>query len=411
MRSIALAFVFLAGALASASAQPERGGDMTFRRVEAPNLCSGCDVVQATGLIGRDTPDAFADFLRREKIGRAPLYVVIDSDGGQVLAGWTLGRRLRALSAHMIAARIVERPDGAIALRPGACISMCNSLFAAGLERRISPGTLFGVHQFSPTTDAFSNLDNAVTVRDMRSHLKMVADWLAYAREMKIDQRLVEAQLNVPFEKVDFIPHATLAEWGVVTAPGSTLPRFLRNPRPGAEIIASQPMTGSLPLQSARFDAGAEPADRRWSPARQTGEWRETVMESDADFLKVTIACAPNGRFGMQIVLRGAPEARQTAMAQQIIGGGGFDLLDRPVDIAQISMGFGASFWIRAALRPDHVARLIARRDEFRFTLPPRRGEKRETTQIRTTGFLEEAAPMLAGCAASPRGARSATRG
>ncbi|WP_342361505.1 hypothetical protein [Terrarubrum flagellatum] len=400
MRGTAIAFLVLAS-LAPARAQGvPAGGEMTFARVDAPNLCRNCDVVQANGGIGPDTLTKFNDFVAREKIGGKPFYFIIDSGGGKVSTGWALGRRLRAMQASVIAGKVAERPDGAIEIRPGACISMCNSVLAAGVERRISPGTVFGVHQFSPTSEGFRNLDNAVTVRDMRGQLKTVSEWLAYAREMSIDQRLVEAQLNVPFEKVDFIPHETLAEWRVVTAPASTLPKLLRNPRAATETVASQPQATPAPARPAAATTAALPIDRRWSPPRPSGEWRESILVSDADFLRVAVACAPQGRYGMQITLRGMPEARQKALAQQIIAAGGFDLVERPVDISQIAIGFGSSFWIRASLNPDQIGRIVASAGQFTFAPQSQAAAtgKRDVLKVETTGFADNVAPMLAAC-------------
>lgn len=413
MRWTALVCFALAAAPAFAeSDRADAAGDMTFRRIDAPNLCRRCDVVQASGAIASETPKLFDEFLARERIGGKPLHLIIDSRGGKVLAGWSLGRKLRAMRASVIAGKAVDRPDGAIELRPGLCVSMCNSVLAAGIERRISPGTLFGVHQFSPTGENFRNLDNAVTVRDMRGQLKMVSEWLAYAREMRIDMRLVEAQLHTPFEKVDFIAPDTLVEWKVVTAPAATLPKLLRNPRPGLEAVAAQPAANAAQAQSVATTQAPRLADRQWTPARQSGEWRETMMESDADFLRITLACAPNGRYGAQITLRGLPEARQKTMAQQIIAAGGFDLLERPIDISQLSIGFGGAFWIRAALRPDHVARLLGAQGQIAFALlsPDGAPIKASVVHVRTIGFADVVQPMLAACAARPQSERSAAR-
>lgn len=413
--TVTLFAAFCAVSPAGAQSAAPTAGEMAFRRIDAPNLCKRCDVVQASGTIGSDTPKLFDEFLAREKIGGKPLHLIIDSGGGKVLAGWTLGRKLRAIRASVIAGKAIDRADGAIELRPGICVSMCNSVLSAGIERRISPGTVFGIHQFSPTSENFRNLDNAVTVRDMRGQLKMVSEWLAYAREMGIDQRLVEAQLETPFEKVDFIAHDTLAAWKVVTAPGSTLPKLLRNPRAGLEAIASQP--AAAPQAQTQTVAATQPQpqrlpDRQWGPVRQNGDWREAFVESDADFLRVTLACAANGRYGVQITLRGVPEARQKAMAQQIIAADGFDFLERPIDISQLSIGFGGVFWIRASLRPDHVARLLAAQGQIRFTLTTTSGAtvKKDITQVQTIGFAEQAAPMLTACATKPQPERSAAR-
>lgn len=413
MRWTALACFALACAAAPAFAQPKPAAapdDMTFARLDAPNLCRGCDVIQATGSIAADSAAKFDVFLAREKIGGRPVHILVDSTGGKVSVGWALGRKWRAMGASVIAARVVERSDGAIEVRPGACISMCNSLLSAGVERRISPGTIFGVHQFSPTSDTFKNLDNAVTVRDMRGQLKLLSEWLAYAREMGVDQRLVEAQLNVPFEKVDFIAHDTLAAWRVVTQPSATVPKLLRDARPAAVAAATTPATSS-PSTPVTTQQPTRVADKTWAPVRQTGEWRETNVESDADFLRVSIACTMQGRYSIQISLRGMPEARQKALAQQIIAGGGFDLVDRPVDISQTAMGFGGVFWVRAILRPDQVAKFATSQGLIRFAPLTAKGEasRRDSLQVQTAGFANTAESMLAACAGKLTLERSAS--
>ncbi|MET0606896.1 MAG: hypothetical protein ABWZ80_10590 [Beijerinckiaceae bacterium] len=410
MRWTAFILALSAGIVPAAA---QNAPDMSFRRIDAPNLCKRCDVVQASGLIVSDTPDRFREFLDRERVGGKPLVVVLDSPGGKVRAGWLLGRKLRSLSASVIAASLVERRDGAIEVRPGLCVSMCNSILAAGVERRISPGTIFGVHQFSPTADYFRNLDNTVTVRDMRDQLKMLSEWLAYAREMKVDQRLVEAQLNVPYEKVDFISHDTLAAWKVVTAPGATIPKLLRNPRAGSDALASGEAAAS-PTPASFAAAAAAVGDRQWTAVRVQSDWRETSMESYADFLRVNVGCANNGRIFLQVTLRGAPEEKQRALAQQIIASGGFELVERPVDIAQVTMGFGSAFWVRASLRPDQIARLASSGGRFSFTptLAKNEAAKRDALQVQTSGFNETVGRMISDCsgkkaaveATAPRG-------
>jgi hypothetical protein len=402
MRTTAALLIALAAGIAPAAAQG--APEMTFRLVDAPNLCKRCDVVEASGQIAFTSIDRFNEFAAREKIGGKPLVVVVNSGGGSVRGGWALGRKLRALKASVIAAAVSERPDGAIEFRPGSCISMCNSVLSAGVDRRISPGTVFGVHQFAPTSERFRNLDNAVTVRDMSDQLRMLSEWLAYAREMKIDQRLVEAQLSVPFEKIDFISHETLAAWKIVTAPSAALPKLLRNPKSGADSVAASPTTALHQISTAAGASAApqptRPGDRQWSPPRVTGDWREAMVESYADFLRVNIGCSAPGRVFLQITLRGVPEARQKAMAQQVVMSGGFEIVDRPVDISQITMGFGATFWMRAALRPDQITKFASSGGRLNFTpsLSPDDSARRNGFRIETTGFDETVPAMLAAC-------------
>ena len=364
---------------------PVPKGAMTFRLIDAPKLCTGCDVIVASGDIEYTSSQDFTAFFDWNKTTGKKTIFIVDSPGGSVEAGWQIGRKLRSLNASVIAGRVEERVDGSIELKSGICVSMCNSLLIAGVERRIVPGTAFGIHQFSTWNSTFSNLDNHVTVRDVREQLVFAGKWLGFAREMGSDSRLVEAQFGIVSEKVDFIDHETLASWKVTNAPATSLPRVLRDAgaasgqlqalggpaaaKPVAAIVpALKPTLGFAPLaMPARPLAPASTkGDRQWGAIEANGEWREASVESQADSAKILFACSVHGRGYVQINLRGIPEARQKQMAQLIVAGG-MSFASRPVDISQSSMGFGSSFWIKFNLMPDQFNAFMGLRGQIAF--------------------------------------------
>ena len=364
---------------------PVPKGAMTFRLVDAPKLCPGCDVIVASGDIEYTSAQDFIAFFDWNKTGGKKTVFIVDSSGGSVEAGWQIGRKLRSLSASVIAGRVEERVDGSIELKSGICVSMCNSLLISGTERRIVPGTAFGIHQFSTWNATFANLDNHVTVRDVREQLVFAGKWLAFAREMGSDSRLVEAQFGIVSEKVDFIDHDTLASWKVTNAPAASLPRILRDAgaasgpiqalgspalaRPVAAVVpALKPTLGFAPVAMPARSLAPVSAkgDRQWGPLEANGEWRESAVESQADSAKIIFACSVQGRGAIQINLRGIPEARQKQIAQLIVAGG-MSFAGRPVDTTQTSMGFGPSFWVKFNLMPDQASAFMTLRGQIAF--------------------------------------------
>ena len=381
-------------------APPNEHGPMTFRLLDAPKLCTGCDVIVASGDIFHTSAQDFQAFFDWNKTSGKKTYFIVDSPGGEVSAAWEIGRKLRALNASVIAGRVEEHVDGSVELKAGRCISMCNSLVISGAERRLVPGTAFGVHQFTTWNETFSNLDNKVTVRDIREQLRFAARWLAFSREMGSDSRLVEAQFGVMSEKVDYIDPETLALWKVTNAPASSLPHLLREAGHGGAAMlafAAKPEGSALkPVNAVGFQPVAAPVralsavpkngDRQWSPLMSDGDWRESAVESQSDFARIIFACSKAGLGYVQVNLNGIPEARQRQTAQEILANG-LGFAGRPVDIAQTSMGFGSHFWVKFSLMQDQINAFINLRGQIAFI--PGSGEAAQKLGVNfpTAGF------------------------
>lgn len=371
---------------------------MKFSLVAAPNLCTDCDVVYGEGPVTPGIAKAFRAFTDGKLTGRK-LVVIFNSGGGSVEGSWELGRHLRGLKPETIAGAVVERPDGLAELRAGTCVSACNALLISGVERALVPGTTFGIHQFSSTAENFKNLDNQVTVQQMRIQLATTAKWLAYNREMGVDTALVEAQLAVPYEKVEFVAPEQLTVWKVTTKAGERLPKLLRDtpaPSPQAALppVASVPNEAAPPVPAPSI----RPADRQWATLKTTNNWTETFVESDADYTRVAIACAPNGRVAVTMGRRGTSEAKQREWMRVMLDNGGMNLMGKNVDMTQMSVVFGGYFSVRANLRPDQAERLAASNGMMMFAP----GESDEATRLgtafMTTGFETQVGRLIAEC-------------
>ena len=388
--------------------KPVKHGPMTFRLMDAPKLCTGCDVIVASGDIEESSAQDFQAFFDWNKPAGKKTYFIVDSPGGSVIAGWEIARRLRALSASVIAGRVDEHTDGSAELVGGECVSMCNSLVISGIERRLAPGTTFGIHQFTIWNSTFANLDNKVTVRDIREQLRFAAKWLAFSREMGADSRLVEAQFGIVSEKVDYLDPATLALWKVTTGASSTLPRVLREPgqssgqlavlgqgaakKPAVTAAAKteSPSAGFAQVAAPPRSLSAVPTkgDRQWSAVTPEGDRQLSTVDSQADFARVTFGCSPGSAPFLKIELNGIPEERQKLIAQQIISGS-MTFSGRPVDVAQSSFGFGSNFWVKFSLMRDQFNAFIALHGQVALIpmgLAPEAGQK-IAVNFQTSGF------------------------
>ena len=78
-------------------------GPMKFRLIEAPKLCSNCDVIVAAGDIMPYSRQDFLSFLDWNTLSGKKAYFIVDSPGGEVTAAWAIGRKLRSMNASVIA--------------------------------------------------------------------------------------------------------------------------------------------------------------------------------------------------------------------------------------------------------------------------------------------------------------------
>ena len=116
--------------------------EMTFVLSGTGGNCNGCEWVAAQGEITEDTPAVFSAYIR--DFGN-PHLIVLNSDGGNLLAGIELGRMIRAAGANTAIGETRSLSGDLSHLEetiPGVCASACAFAFIGGVERWVGPKDL-----------------------------------------------------------------------------------------------------------------------------------------------------------------------------------------------------------------------------------------------------------------------------
>lgn len=132
----------------------------------------------------------------------APERLTLNSPGGSVYDALAIGRAIRAAGTDTA----VE--DGAV------CLSACPYLLAGGVERRVAPEAMVGVHQhyFGESTV----LPAFMAVEDVQRGQAEVMDYLV---EMDLDPLLMRHALATPPGEIYLLVEEELREYRVVTEP------------------------------------------------------------------------------------------------------------------------------------------------------------------------------------------------
>ena len=190
---------------------------MTFRMASSGGNCVGCEWVVAEGVITNETPDLLRAFIRDwEHI----YFIVFNSPGGNLFAGFELGKILREQNANVsIAASrpMVELPNYD-EQHPGICVSACAYAVLGGGLRSISEGEL-GFHQFSDPKALESPEMAQFTATDRVKDQLITGRIVQYLREMGIDLRLYELAAEVAPDQLRFLTDGELIDFGINTNP------------------------------------------------------------------------------------------------------------------------------------------------------------------------------------------------
>jgi hypothetical protein len=193
----------IVGGLLCGSPESARAAAMEFR-IGSSGSTDGLQWIVADGEIDQDTPEKFANFLRRH----GPVSninnrteVWLNSPGGNLYAGLRLGKLIRENGLGTVVRKSVPRPGSSPQMEDeaaGRCESACAYTFLGGLWRSADDGTL-GVHQFY-TTDALSApAEKRYTGEDLFDEQRIVGDLAAYVVKMGVDARfLVKASATAP---------------------------------------------------------------------------------------------------------------------------------------------------------------------------------------------------------------------
>lgn len=159
-----------------------------------PFLCT----VRLHGSIGH------ADYVDLQRIPETrPLLVLTDSTGGSLHAAMQIGRLLRAREAAVSV------------LRNDRCLSAC-VMVLMGAPYRTVWGRV-GIHR------PFDNRPRALSAKEaQREYERLLEDVRLFLREMNASERLLDAMMSVPPEKIRFLTGKELEEMGL----GETDPAF-----------------------------------------------------------------------------------------------------------------------------------------------------------------------------------------
>jgi hypothetical protein len=122
-----------------------RAHAMSFETVSGPPECAARACILASGVIEEDSGKTFAAFLRSHDVGRGAL-VVLNSEGGDLIASLQMGNQIRSAGMATIVAAF-DRSTGRLA--GGTCASACAYAFLGGIERSLGAGAKIGVHQIA----------------------------------------------------------------------------------------------------------------------------------------------------------------------------------------------------------------------------------------------------------------------
>jgi hypothetical protein len=183
-----------------------RAHAMEFRGVADPVVCGGARCILARGFIEADDPKAFAAAVHAGGMGPGDL-VVLDSEGGDVIASLKLGNIVRRAGLRTT----VQAWDDAAGRpkRGGLCTSACAYVFLGGVERTVGAGARIGVHQIASTGGAW-----ALSAQDGMQIMSLVA---THVKHLCGQLDLLIPTLRTPPGSVYWLSATELTRYGVVT--------------------------------------------------------------------------------------------------------------------------------------------------------------------------------------------------
>ncbi len=150
------------------------------------------DILRISGTVGRQLPEILSQILDKYPRVRT---VLLDSPGGEVLGG---------LSTAVV---IRERRLNTMVPANSNCASACVILLAAGVERRVAPGTRVGVHRWKYTRP----------VTDFDWQRDKIALQMAFV-ELGVSADIVDMMMAVPHEKVRWLTRGEMRQLRLINA-------------------------------------------------------------------------------------------------------------------------------------------------------------------------------------------------
>lgn len=332
---------------------------MTFRlgrRSGSPSCGMDCaEFIIATGDIRTDTVD---DLIRIWAQVRRPLPVYLNSPGGSLEGGLTLGQALRRAGLSTLVGQRMALPctpatgctradeQAGITIFSEArlaatCNSACVYAFAGGVTRGLLPGSTLGIHQFFlADADDPSRTPKTKYSKDDFNHLqRMVSTVAAHLVTMGVSVDVVSLAAQVDAGAIRRLSAREAASLNLTTDPAPQ-PVAARVPTPPQSLAKAQPNPMALsPQPSAPLPLAPPPAAPM--PVTNTAGW-PVVTRQGKPFLVIS-APTTSRRFGeiaTEVALGCAPDGnRYTAAFREIVPSRPDNAQDATVIVGSIGKG------------------------------------------------------------------------
>jgi hypothetical protein len=284
MQAAALAVMIGTGA---AHAQSDK---MTFTLVGTGGNCSGCEWIQADGVIASDSAADLEKMVTSvdRTSGVWNIEVRLNSPGGSFMGGIKLGETMRLHGMSTSVGKSVL--DNSLTANvefysksPGTCQSACAIAFLGGVEREAATGSL-GIHQFyskdeidNPTAKLFSGVD--MSVQQILSSIL-----IDYVNKMGVDPRFVSLASQTTPDNMRFLNQSELASLKVTWSAKAFRPWRVESSGAGAIAMSTtQDDTVAVSLlcrkdRVPRLFVKPDSKDVEWFREEVSGPWQMSVL-------------------------------------------------------------------------------------------------------------------------------------
>lgn len=173
--------------------------DFRLQSVSDGTGCRGhCPrVIVAEGQITNSTPDEFLEFLRENVRDRDLRTVVLmNSQGGYVMASMELGQMFRRIGAATVVAH--------------QCLSACVYAFMGGVRRVAPHGATLGIHRMFANTSDGSMQPRLRRVYDDGS---MAGVLMRYSSRMGVSRDLIRYAEHISSQSIHVVTADEMARW------------------------------------------------------------------------------------------------------------------------------------------------------------------------------------------------------
>jgi hypothetical protein len=190
---------------------------MSFRLAPmvSGTACHGAcpTAIVAEGEITDETPAEFMSFVgANARGGDVRSIVLLNSQGGKVVAAMKLGRMFRAVGAAAIVARAAEGDDGRTHIMAGRCFSACVYALMGGRKRVVPSQSLVGIHRmFALDSGVDPSGDHA---RQRRYDDGGMRNTLAkYSSDMGVSRDLINKAEQTSTDSIHILSQREIARW------------------------------------------------------------------------------------------------------------------------------------------------------------------------------------------------------